>query len=525
MNNQKNNWITAIGLCLPIAVFFVAYLLNHSARLTPTGFIQYDNVAYIAYAKQYLDAGSFSLFYSNPFAIETPSIYFQPQTIFFALLMKSGIPPGWILIPFTLICSVIVFRLLIAIYDHLAYKAPYRNWNLWLLGWGGGLLAVAGIAAHFYLHKNVELYRDLFLVDPEGGWWGLNLGRSLIFSCESYYHALFLGCILSVLKKRWKTAILLMFILSLSHPFTGLELTSIVCVWGVIERMTQKNEVPLWFVVISLIILAFHVYYYLVYLDKFQDHHSVSTQYSLNWRLRFYRMIPAYFLVAALSLVTFIKTGWRKFFEIRSNRILIAWFAIAFLLANHEIFISPKQPVHFTRGYIWTSLFLLGLPYLIQLNKIVSQRWKTTGWLAIALLFFADNFLWITINSLKTSNQDDATYITSDQRNVLNLLDRETSNQTLIISQDKTIAYLSSVYTRGTPWYSHPFTTPEAKFKKFQEQTFFTTGQVQDSWKEKNIAVVVDRTDSAIIRSLGTYKEAKRIDSDGYSIFLFHQLK
>jgi hypothetical protein len=36
----------------------------------------------------------------------------------------------------------------------------------------------------------------------------------------------------------------------------------------------------------------------------------------------------------------------------------------SFFFANHELFIDPVQPIPFTRGYIWTSLFLLVIPSL-----------------------------------------------------------------------------------------------------------------------------------------------------------------
>ena len=99
MRNKCSNWVFAAALSLPMIVFFVAYLFHHDASLTPTGFIQYDNVSYIAYAQQYLDAPSFHLFYSNPFneSGNYPAIYFQFQTAAFALLLAMGIPPGFFL--------------------------------------------------------------------------------------------------------------------------------------------------------------------------------------------------------------------------------------------------------------------------------------------------------------------------------------------------------------------------------------------------------------------------------------------
>ena len=37
-----------MALTLPMLVFFAGYLFRHNPDLIPTGFIQYDNVSYVA---------------------------------------------------------------------------------------------------------------------------------------------------------------------------------------------------------------------------------------------------------------------------------------------------------------------------------------------------------------------------------------------------------------------------------------------------------------------------------------------
>ena len=81
---KNKNIIIAIGLCIPLLIFYAGYLWNHEPGLRPTGFIQYDNVSYIAFAKQYLDADQVHLQYANPYNdAEYSPIYFQPQSLFF----------------------------------------------------------------------------------------------------------------------------------------------------------------------------------------------------------------------------------------------------------------------------------------------------------------------------------------------------------------------------------------------------------------------------------------------------------
>ena len=84
MNKTGNKLGLTLLLSLPVVFFYGAYLFNHIPGLSPTGFIQYDNAGYAAYAKQYLDADEFHFAYSNPFNDSSHylNIYFQTQNIF-----------------------------------------------------------------------------------------------------------------------------------------------------------------------------------------------------------------------------------------------------------------------------------------------------------------------------------------------------------------------------------------------------------------------------------------------------------
>ena len=517
---RLHNWIFAIVLAAPLLVFFLGYLFNHAADLQPTGFIQYDNVSYIAYAHQYLDAGEIHLRYSNPFndAAGTP-IYFQPQSVFFALLLAIGVPAGWILIPFTLACAVVCFRLLMKIYDRLLPSSRQRTLHLWLLCWGGGLLTLAGPLAYRFSGGEGSAWNGLFLLDPESGWWGLNFGRSLLFSCEAYYHAVFLACIYCLLQKRWLAGFLLCFLLSVSHPFTGIELAGIVLAWSVVEFMVGRRSVPALFVAGSLAIVAFHAWYYLLYLPSFPEHFSVQEQYTLNWRLAWYRMIPAYAFVGLLALAAIARARIAPFFRTPSNRLLACWFAVAFFLANHEVVMQARQPVHFTRGYIWTSLFLLGLPALDAVTMWFRQaagRWLT---IPFVVLFLLDNALWIGSQATNRETVAGARYINPEQHELLAALRHQSNASTLVVSRDETVAYLSAICTSAYPWYSHPFTTPFAAQKKQWQQAFFTSGKPHPSWLNRNVLFITGNTDTAAIRTLHALHASITFQTKNYAVW------
>lgn len=497
MKNKGGNWLFAVALSLPMIIFFAAYLFHHDASLTPTGFIQYDNVSYVAYARQYLDTPAISLFYNNPFNESgnyTP-IYFQFQTAFFALLLASGMAPGLILIPFTILCTIVCFRIIIAIYDNLVPSGRYRVAGITLFAWGGGLLTIAGSILKL-VNSSVD---NIFFIDPAAGWWGLNLGRSLFFSCEAFYHLLFLGTILYVLKKNWLGAFVLVLIASISHPFTGIEILSIITAWILIERfLIQNREIPAWFIISILVLLSLHLFYYLYYLPTFPDHRSVSEQYALNWRLRFFNMIPAYGPVALIALIGIWKIGRTRFLSMPQHRLFLTWFIVAFLLANHEIFMTARQPIHFTRGYIWTSLFLLAIPGIhFILDRLRKYRYGLVATVIFFLLLFSDNFSWIYANAASKVTTTSTAYISKEQQDILNALNKHADAHSLLISRDDVISYMATVYTSTYSWYSHPYTTPSAKRKKAALDLFFEKGNIDSSWNGKRLFCLIDKQSNA----------------------------
>lgn len=207
-----------------------------------------------------------------------------------------------------------------------------------------------------------------------------------------------------------------------------------------------------------------------------------------------------------------------------SVRMIVAWWAVVTLLENHELFIQPIQPLHFTRGYAWAALFLLGLPILHQLyeNALAGKR-KLMFWILIALLF-SDNALWIVNNIRFPGTTVSTSYITKEQRKVLDVLNQVSSNNTLLLSNDELLSYLTSVYTDAYPLYSHPFTTPFAQRKRDQLQRFLLTGETEISWHNKDLIFLWkhNRPDEAPVVPIG-FGLQPLAKTDHYSIFRLYK--
>jgi hypothetical protein len=484
------------GLLLPVFLFYAGYTYNHAAGLEPTGFIQYDNVGYAAYARQYVQE-EFHLLYANPFN-DGPGyarIYFQTQNIILAGLMQMGMDPGWALCLFSVLFSFFSFYVLLLLYDALHPGAPFRTPTRVLLAWGGGLLVVAGALALPFVQNGEHILDRLFYLDPARGWWGLNFGRSLLFSLESYYHFLFFASLLLAWKGRWPAAAVVAFLLSFSHPFTGIHLLLVLSLWVFTGRLlARQHDIPAWTLAAFPLLAALHVGYYLVYLPGFPDHRLVSTQYALNWNYRWYHFGPAYAPVFALFIGSVFLQGRKAFLARPANRLLLCLAFVSLLLSNHEWFLKPMQPIHFARGYEWTAYFLMGVPALhLLFNKLRGKRWL---YYAVIGLFLLDNGLWIGNNIISRADSPSTAYVTEEQRRVLQIMDAASSPQTLVIGSGD-LPYLATVYTRAYPWHSHPFTTPAYARKKAAFQAFIQNGRVDSSWRGRPAILLFHRSDSA----------------------------
>ena len=503
MRKSKQNWLFALVLTIPMILFYIAFYLNHSSSLIATGFVAYDNVSYVANAKQYFDADKFSLFYSNPLndSGNYPAIYFQPQTLLMAFLLWLGFAPGFTIVFLNWLGTLLSFRIAISIYDHLYTDSNHRKLFISFFCWGGGLLALAGVPiALTQSTGNLDFFDRIFFIDPASGWWGLNFGRGHFSSTEGYYHFLFLAGIYCILKRKWNLCLVVSLLLSLSHPFTGIEYLAIILSWILVEKALVKNkDIPWKFLAGISLLFALHIFYYLFYLNQFPEHRSVSEQYSLNWRLRFFNMIPAYCLVGALAIASMVKLK-NSFFTNAAPRLFFTWFIVAFLLANHELFMKPMQPLHFTRGYVWASLFLLGLPALNSLFQ--NERWKRYSIVLVifSALLLSDNILWITNNLRVHQTSPSIICISGEQKDLLHLIDKKSNNKTLIIGKDEVLVYMSTVFSKAYPWISHPFTTPFVSKKEKAYSDFIENGVIDASWKNREVIFVFHKNDPAEIR-------------------------
>jgi hypothetical protein len=190
---------------------------------------------------------------------------------------------------------------------------------------------------------------------------------------------------------------------------------------------------------------------------------------------------------------------------------------VSFLLSNHELFIKPMQPIHFARGYEWTAYFFMGLPALHLVFKKLKGRKIMLNFLFAVMLL--DNCLCI-VNYIRVPQNHTITHVTTEQKELLNALNKNSDVHSLVIGRDKTIPYLSTVYTKAYSWISHPFTTSNYDDKWNAYQDFLDTGKIDTKWLGRKLIFVFNKSDRAEINRLKKipFKYSTLFDGKSYII-------
>jgi hypothetical protein len=254
--------------------------------------------------------------------------------------------------------------------------------------------------------------------------------------------------------------------------------------------------------VTSYFLLA-HVGYWLILLPLLSpEHAALAPSWNVAWVLHWYNEVPEYGIVGAAALWR-LRDRQRIAVALadRSFRILLTWFGAAFLLANHDLFISPRQPLHFTHGYVWVPLFLIGAPTFVEMPASAALPRRGAGWLiGLSGLMLVDNAAWfggagldLLRNGKSASFFPNAIYIGGSTRDVLNRLNDEEFAGGLVVSSSQFLSYQAIVYTPLRSWYSQVWNTPYPEKRLAELDALFSAGEDLDAWRCRKMIAVVER--------------------------------
>jgi hypothetical protein len=477
-----------------------AYIVPYLKGKVPTGFIQYEMPYYMANGREYFDQG-FQLTYGNPYApYGTPAIYFQPQILLLGCLHKLGLDPGITINLFGIVALLFATWVSVRFYrEVVGFETAAKRLGLVCFFWGGGALVGAGLLSVLYHH---DIHR-LWEFDSSNGWWMFNFGRNLVHPTEAYYHGLFLLSLLFLIKRKFVGTLVVAALLSMSHPFTGLSLLLILVAYSIVELKLRSQTVSPAVLLCSILLTISHLGYYWIFLNRFADHRALRDQWWLPWLYGPKTYVPALVLVAGLTLARFVRPGLRELLRAPRNRLFLVWFLVVFALSQHNLFIRPFQPIHFTHGYDWIALFFLSAPLLMRilgrLLAIPSPALRRAAVAMLVLVFLSDNATWL--GSFVLPYMDDVAAqpgapapepisLTRDQSAVLSWLGSNAGPRDLVVCDDLPVSYLVSTYTAARSWMGHRDNTPFWRRRRAETNEALRHGRVLRDWESIRVFYV-----------------------------------
>ena len=485
-----------VGLLVLVLLPYWIIPLGHVASnpATATGFFQYELPYYVANGRAAFERGN-GVFYPNPYdpADEAPSIYshWLPWAFGF-LTAKAGFDPGDVILAFTFFASL-AFAL--STRELVRLRTESHGYEVFgFLGamLGGGTLCLVGAFVGAF---TAESFTDSVLqFDPGRGMWFLNWGRNALFPTEAIYHALVAGCWIFEIGRRSSLANVLLLLLITTHPWSGLELLFTINLWRATEYLVERTSTSRNQLIVSVVALAAFLGYYKVWLPSFPSHAELQDVWELNWSVTWTTAALAYVPVLIPCLIR-IRRQMKARQITRPERFLICALFVAVGLAFHDRLIKPVQPLHFTRGYVWMPMFLLGLPVMLEWLKAFRQRSRRFGIavVVVLLLIVADNLIFSALHFHRQFTKLDGFHLDTDERALLATLHNSQYASHVVLTESETLNYLLPTYAHVRPWLGHHFNTPRFPERKETWKQCFESQSIDSSQIPSDVDLVILR--------------------------------
>lgn len=496
------DWAWSLAGAAPFLSVYAVHFLSLGARAT--GFVQLDQPYYAAIGRDFFTRGDI-LGASNPYdpGSAAPVIYHQwfPWLLGFAVKVL-GLDPGYFYAVLGVLLAVVCARLTMALVEaRLEGRPDHRRLLFLLTMWGGGALTLGAFLGHLGGGWRQPFAFDPMSLDPMDGQWFLNWGRNLLFTTEALYHALTAAFWLAVLRRRWTFALVLAALIAQTHPWTGLPALLILAVWSAARYRREPAALSASFLAATLGTLALCLWYHMIYLNGFEAHRLMAARWEIAWTAPLSSLALAYLPAAAAALVEAYRRRGRLD---EFGRFLAVCFLTTFLLSKHEWFMRPHQPLHFTRGYSWLALCLLGLPACDDAlgrlrRRVPSARARTAALLVVGALLVLDNAVFLARNARSAYASFSPLWMTEQDRDLFAQM-RRTRLRGVFLSESYHMCYLSAVYTDVRPYLGHWILTPDFQQRRAQAVAWLRKGEA-GAWLDSVdlVAVGPDRVPAALL--------------------------
>ena len=479
----------AVLALLPVvAGLYLPHFVGHADEAT--GFVWRKMAYYLAAGREIFERGN-GFAYPNPLDTDpnAPVIYSHWLVWLFGFGIKIlELDPVFVLLAVGLIFGLILTITTRLIVAEVWPQARFQVLLFYMTMWGGGLICASQAAVNILKGRDPLLF--LFRHDPGSGWWFLNWGRNLSFPTETAYHAVVALAWLAALRGRWTLAAAMTAVVAATHPWTGLELLAIMSAWWGLRLVVKPGRESLTYAGFTALTMLCFLAYYFIYLASFPSHIQLSDPWSMDWSLPAKTVVVAYGPVLALAAIRL----WRDRQSLSHREyFLVVCFLVAAALALHDRVLPPVQPAHFTRGYVWTPLFLIALPLLGDgLGRLRALCNRSSFVLAAAVLtvfVVSDNLAFFSRAVSMAGKQGVA--FTASQRAMLLWIDGEKLTG-IIFCENEPLCNFTAAYTGLTPYHGHPFVSTDG-FNHAEQVKAWFDGEEEGPWIERMHYLLVDR--------------------------------
>jgi hypothetical protein len=298
--------------------------------------------------------------------------------------------------------------------------------------------------------------------------------------------------------------------------------------WCVIE-VFFRQRISLSYLIGTCATLFLALFYYLVWLPSNPEHAAVERQWKLPWLMDIGGMIIVYSLIAAFVVIA-NRNFQRTIINFRAGyqRLFLALWVVTFCLSNHEAFFEANQPIHFTRGYDYISLFFLALPGLALVLRWLpfkfGPRWGTLGIAALTALFLTDNIFWMRQGKVMYKSSF-TSGIKPDSLDLVEFLGRTEDHRTLLITTDTLIANWAVLYSGVRVWNSHKLNNPDHDARQAEANELLMSGWMRSYWRLQRVVVIVpnkeaDAFPAKVSQSNPGVKPVKLYSNSTYTLYL-----
>jgi hypothetical protein len=441
---------------LPYCAIYVVHFSQGPKH--PSGFILYDAPYYVASGREIFERGN-GWAYPNPYdpSPDSPAIYCQWLVWIFGFgVSVLGLSPGVWFVTVGAVGAGAMALLTWHLIARLVRPRGLRPWAFLSAMWGGGAFVLWTAAEN--LLGGEPIGHDVFRHDFFDGWWFPTWGRNVVLPTEAAYHALVAGAWLALVAGRPLLSAGLVLALAATHPFSGAQHLLILITWFSLRAVLARDRTTVVPLLVTLAGALAFVWYYLLFLPAHPSHVEIQRDWAIDWPMTLGGWL-SYAFVLPLAAARLVRATRRGRIALRTRD----WFflvaaGVSLLLIYHDLFVSPRQQMHFTRGYLWMPLFLLGLPLLVafvRTRRCRSGARRRLALAAIVAITAVDNLTWCAqIATL----QPQSFYFSDGEADLVTQLD-EARLQGVALAPYP-LGYLLATYTHLIPYLGHMHLTP-----------------------------------------------------------------